>query len=70
MVVTIDLSYMPERLRYIIHKSIDLKYRQDENEDSIILQDESNAQKIKSRLEEFLKEKVKHHTGFRRHGKY
>jgi len=70
MVVTIDLSYMPERLRYIIHKSIDLKYRQDQNEGTIILQDESNAQKIKSRLEEFLKEKVKHHTGFRRHGKY
>jgi len=49
MVVTIDLSYMPERLRYIIHKSIDLKYRQDQNEGTIILQDESNAQKIKSR---------------------
>jgi hypothetical protein len=70
MVVTIDLSYMPERLRYIIHKSIDLKYRQDQNEGTIMLQDESNAQKIKSRLEEILKEKVKHHTGFRRHGKY
>lgn len=56
MVVTIDLSYMPERLRYIIHKSIDLKYRPDQNEGIIILQDESNAQKIKSRLEEILKE--------------
>ena len=47
---------MPERLRYIIHKSIDLKYRPDQNEGIIILQDESNAQKIKSRLEEILKE--------------
>ena len=47
---------MPERLRYIIHKSIDLKYRPDQNEGTIILQDESNAQNIKSRLEEILKE--------------
>jgi RNase H-fold protein (predicted Holliday junction resolvase) len=47
---------MPERLRYIIHKSIDLKYHPDHNEGIIILQDESNAQKIKSRLEEILKE--------------
>lgn len=47
---------MPERLRYIIHKSIDLKYHPDQNEGIIILQDESNAQKIKSRLEEILKE--------------
>ncbi|MDQ6866308.1 MAG: hypothetical protein M3044_21080 [Thermoproteota archaeon] len=43
-------------MRYIIHKSIDLKYRPDQNEGTIILQDESNAQKIKSRLEEILKE--------------
>jgi hypothetical protein len=56
MVVSIDLSYMPERLRYIIHKSIDLKYHPDHNEGIIILQDENNAQKIKSRLEEILKE--------------
>jgi hypothetical protein len=47
---------MPERLRYIIHKSIDLKYRPDQNEGIIILQDEGNAQKIKRRLEEILKE--------------
>jgi hypothetical protein len=56
MVVTIDLSYMPDRLRYIIHKSIDLEHRLDQNEGMIILQDESNAQIIKSRLEEILRE--------------
>ncbi|MGB7953234.1 MAG: hypothetical protein WCF23_04575 [Candidatus Nitrosopolaris sp.] len=56
MVVTIDLSYMPERLRFTVHKSIDLKYRPHQNECIIIPQDESNAQKIKSRLEEILKE--------------
>jgi hypothetical protein len=56
MVVTVDLSYVPERLRYTVHKSIDLKYRPDQNEGIIILQDESKAQKVKSRLEEILKE--------------
>ncbi|SRR6266568_8979677 len=56
MVVTIDLSYMPDRLRYIIHKSIDLEHHSDQNEGMIILQDESNAQIIKSRLEEILRE--------------
>lgn len=53
MVVTIDLSYMPGP-RYIIHKSIDLKYRLDQNESIIIPQEESSARKIKSRLEEIL----------------
>jgi hypothetical protein len=40
MVVTIDLSYMPDRLRYIIQKSIDLEHQPDQNKDIIILQDE------------------------------
>ena len=56
MVVTIDLSYTPDRLRYIIQKSIDLKHHSDQNGDMIILQEESNAKIIKSRLEEILKE--------------
>ena len=56
MVVTIDLSFMPERLSYIIHRSIHLKDHPDLSEGIFILQYESNAQKIKCRLEEILKE--------------
>ena len=56
MVVTIDLSYMPDRLRSIIHKSIDQKYHLEQNEGMIILHNESNSEKIKSMLEEILKE--------------
>jgi hypothetical protein len=56
MVVTIELSYMPREIKIYSHKSIDLKYRPDQNEAIIVLQDESDAQKIKSRLEEILKE--------------
>jgi hypothetical protein len=54
MVVSIDLSYIPDRLRIIIHKSIDLKYHPDQNEDMIILHNENNTEKIKGRLEEIL----------------
>jgi hypothetical protein len=56
MVVTIDLSYMPDRLRSIIQKSIDQKCHPDQNEGIIILQNESNTGKVKSMLEEILKE--------------
>lgn len=56
MVVTIDLSYAPDRLRSIIQRSIDLKYHPDRLDDIIILQNESNIEKIKSGLEEILKE--------------
>jgi hypothetical protein len=56
MVVTIDLSYIPDRLRYIIQKSIDLKDHSYQNENMIILHEESNAQTIKSRLEDILRE--------------
>jgi hypothetical protein len=56
MVVTIDLSYMPDRLRSIIQKSIDLKYHPDQNEGMIILQNESDTEKIKTKLKEILKE--------------
>lgn len=56
MVVTIDLSYIPDRLRYIIQNSIDLKHHSYQNGDMIILHEESNAKTIKSRLEEILRE--------------
>ena len=56
MVVTIDLSYMPDRLRNIIQKSIDLKHHSDQSEDIITIHDESNPRIIKSSLEEILQE--------------
>ena len=56
MVVTIDLSYVPDRLRSLIRKSIDLKYDPNQNECMIILQSEPNTEKIKSMLEQILKE--------------
>jgi hypothetical protein len=56
MVVRIDLSYTPQKLRHIIQKSIDLKHHSDQNEDIIILHNESNLQIIKSSLEEILQE--------------
>jgi hypothetical protein len=57
MVVTIDLTYVPDMVRSQILKSIDLKYHPNQNECMIILQNEANTQKIKSMLEQILKEK-------------
>jgi pyridoxal/pyridoxine/pyridoxamine kinase len=56
MVITIDLSYVPDRVRSLIRKSIDLKYHPNQNECMILLQDEANVEKIKSILEQILKE--------------
>ena len=55
MVVTIDLSYVPDRVRSLIHKSVDLSYHPNQNE-CIILQNEDNMAKIKSMLEQILAE--------------
>ncbi|MGA9152177.1 MAG: hypothetical protein WBZ36_16505 [Candidatus Nitrosopolaris sp.] len=56
MVITIDLSYVPDRVRSLIRKSIDLKYHPNQNECMILLQDEANVENIKSILEQILKE--------------
>ena len=56
MVVTIDLSYVPDRIRSLIHKSIDLKFHTSKNGYMIILENEANTEKIKSMLEQILKE--------------
>lgn len=56
MVVTIDLSYVPDRVRFLIRKSIDPKYHPNQNECTIILQDETKMEKIKSMLEQILEE--------------
>ncbi|HYA82632.1 MAG TPA: hypothetical protein VEH06_04170, partial [Candidatus Bathyarchaeia archaeon] len=56
MVVTIDLSYVPDMVRSLIRKSIDLKYHTNQNECMIILQNEPNTEKIRSILEQILKE--------------
>jgi len=56
MVVTIDLSYVPDRVRSLIRKSIDLKYHPNQNERMIILHDEPNTEGIKTMLERILKE--------------
>jgi hypothetical protein len=56
MVVTIDLSYVPDRIRSLIRESIDLKYHPNQNECMIILQNEANTKEIKTMLEQILKE--------------
>jgi hypothetical protein len=55
MVVTIDLSYVPDRVRSLIHESIDLKYHPNQNECTIVLQNEANTEEIKTMLEQILK---------------
>ncbi len=56
MVVTIDLTYASEKLRNLIQKSIDPTNPLDQNESTIVINDESDMQRTKSNLEELLQE--------------
>ena len=56
MVVTIDLTYANDRMRNLIQESISRNSPIDQNGYNIIMQDEPDLKRIKSRIEKLLDE--------------